>query len=157
MGGTLFCLVTFQAMDMKTVSSYRPELEELWVLPPPVIEKLASAGIRTPAHLLALTAGEEGIEVLAQTLAVSAGEVARWREVAALVHLQGIGIRNARLLTAAGVETVVDLARQDPAVLYQRMAAAVQALGSERLATLPREAQVRVWVRAAQKETSNIR
>ena len=63
--------------------------------------------------------------------------------------LKGIGMENYRLLRAAGVKAIPELARQDPELLTQRLRALS---GTLSVHPTPHPAIVRLWVREARKK-----
>src|SRR6184192_3827003 len=70
------------------------------------------------------------------------GEARAAREAARLVTLRGIGSTYAATLMASGIGTVEALAAADPDALWRKLHGGLR----------PTPAEVRVWVRAAQRE-----
>ena len=149
--GLIFCLATFNAMDTKTVNSYWPSIAELEIVPPEVTVRLEAFAIKTPQALLIRTGSTQGRRELALTLNVSDDELARWIKTAALSQLKGMGTVNANLLNKTGIEDIPDLARQDPAMLYGKLAS----LTHGDTPSAPREAIIRVWVQEARHQGDN--
>ena len=149
--GLIFCLATFNAMDTKTVNSYWPSIAELEIVPPEVTVRLEAFAIKTPQALLIRTGSTQGRRELALTLNVSDDELARWIKTAALSQLKGMGTVNANLLNKAGIEDIPGLARQDPAMLYGKLAS----LTHGDTPSAPREAIIRVWVQEARHQGDN--
>jgi predicted flap endonuclease-1-like 5' DNA nuclease len=124
-------------IDRWTVSSTAPELRDLPGVTNAVLGRLEAAGwddvfrvARSPAAELAYRAN------LTPADARAAHEAAR------LVILRGIGTAHAAALIGGGIGTVEELAAADPEVVW-RIA---------RGPTRPTKAEVRVWVRGAQRE-----
>lgn len=124
-------------IDRWTVSSTAPELRDLPGVTNAVVGRLEAAGwddvfrvARSPAAELAYRAN------LTPADARAAHEAAR------LVILRGIGTAHAAALIGGGIGTVEQLAAADPDVVW-RIA---------RGPTRPTRAEVRVWVRGAQRE-----
>ena len=149
--GLIFCLATFNAMDTKTVNSYWPSIAELEIVPPEVTVRLEAFAIKTPQALLIRTGSTQGRRELALTLNVSDDELARWIKTAALSQLKGMGTVNANLLNKTGIEDIPGLARQDPAMLYGKLAS----LTHGDTPSAPREAIIRVWVQEARHQGDN--
>jgi hypothetical protein len=149
--GLIFCLATFNAMDTKTVNSYWPSIAELEIVPPEVTVRLEAFAINTPQALLIRTGSTQGRRELALTLNVSDDELARWIKTAALSQLKGMGTVNANLLNKTGIEDIPGLARQDPAMLYGKLAS----LTHGDTPSAPREAIIRVWVQEARHQGDN--
>ena len=146
-----FCLCTFGAMDEKTVNSYWPDLRELQMISPEIALNLTSLGIETPKGLLAKTESEKGKKELAIKLNLSESNIAKWINLSKLAELKGMGTLNANLLNKTGIENITDLAKQNPATLYDKLLA----LKKNDLQYIPREAIIRVWVREAERQVSD--
>ncbi|MCK5011765.1 MAG: DUF4332 domain-containing protein, partial [Deltaproteobacteria bacterium] len=148
--GLCFCLYTFKAMDEKTVNSYWPDLKELQTISPETAMSLTSLGIRTPKALLAKTKSEQGKKYLTLKLNVTENEIAKWISLAKLTKLKGMGTLNANLLNKAGIGNIPDLAKQNPAMLYEKLLALEKNDPQEGI-PIPRQAIIRVWVREARR------
>jgi hypothetical protein len=149
--GVVVCFSIFSAMDIKTVSSYWPQLQELKTIPSEIVARLSLNGINTPQGLLAVSATGQQRDELAANLNVPVGEVVQWNNIAELAELKGMGTAHANLLVQAGIDSVAGLAKQDPATLYRTLLAHYQG----KQTTPPREAIIRIWIRAAKKEIKN--
>lgn len=137
LGTAAFALLVLAGIDRWTVSSTAPQLADLPGVTPGVRQRLRSAGwddvfrvARTPVAELAYRAN------------VSPGEARAAREAARLVTLRGIGSGYAATLMASGIGSVAALAAADPDTVWRRVR------GGPR----PTPAEVRVWVRAAQRD-----
>ena len=88
---------------------------------------------------------------LAKELNVSEDEIVRWNNIAKLSKLKGMGSVHANILAQTGIEDIPTLATQDPSTLHSRL------LNLYTGATIlpPREAVIRVWIRAANKAKKN--
>ena len=139
-------------MDKKTVNSYWPDLKELQAIEPKVSAHLSELGIRTPKELLAQTESKEKRRNLAHNLQVPESELAGWIRLAELSELKGMGTLNANLLSNAGVEEISKLALCNPAVLHKKL---LVLHNQSKNRPFPREAIIRVWIRAAQERSNN--
>src|SRR5262249_49190521 len=136
----VFSAVTLVLVVHQTCISQRPLLEELVSLDGEAIARLRSVGVPTPERLeravrkggLVATAARAGIP--ARILAPAAAE-------ASLAVHKGMGVPFARLLERAGIRSVSDLSRANPAELALRIGRVAQP--GERI---PRVEIVRVWV-----------
>ena len=131
------------ALD-RNVQSVRPVLSELSGLDGTAAAKLRAAGIPTPERL-ERAVRRDGVAALAFQTGVSAGDLHRAASEATLALHKGMGAPAARLLEAAGIATVADLARADAGELTERLARVAAARGEDP----PRPEYVRVWIRAA--------
>jgi predicted flap endonuclease-1-like 5' DNA nuclease len=136
LGSVAVVVLALVGIDRWTVSSTAPELRDLPGVTNAVLGRLAAAGwddvfrvAQSPAAELAYRAN------LAPTEARAAHEAAR------LVILRGIGTAHAAALIGGGIGTVEELAAADPEAVWRI------ARGPAR----PTRAEVRVWVRGAQR------
>ena len=111
--------------------------------------RLAWRGINTPQELLRQSGTEQERGKLAQELNVAVGDVAGWKNMAELAELKGMGTAHANLLVLSGIEDIPSLARQNHATLYPRLIRLYQG----KPIPPPREAIIRIWIRAAEKTT----
>jgi hypothetical protein len=140
----VFTLAASIAILDRNVQSVRPVLSELSGLDASAARKLRVAGVPTP-ELLDRAVRRDGPEAVAARSGVPVERVERAAREAALALHKGMGAPAARLLEAAGVERVSDLAARDPAELTARL----DRLAAARRERAPRPEYVRVWVRAA--------
>jgi hypothetical protein len=128
---TVFSVLVLRGMERATISSTTPRLEDLDG--PPAAE-LRARGL----DVFELADAEP--DELSERIGASPEQARAWIDEARLVTLRGIGAANADRLRAAGVDSVRELAGQNPEALAARLAATGHAVS---------EARVRVWVRAA--------
>jgi hypothetical protein len=140
----VFTLAASIAILDRNVQSVRPVLSELSGLDASAARKLRVVGVPTP-ELLDRAVRRDGPEAVAARSGVPVERVERAAREAALALHKGMGAPAARLLEAAGVERVSDLAARDPAELTARL----DRLAAARRERAPRPEYVRVWVRAA--------
>ncbi len=152
-GGALFCCGTFYAMDAATVHSYWSTLGDVAGIPDAAARRLSAAGIHTPRRLLSMASSPAQRDALASIIGSPADDVERWIKAAELAELKGMGARNANLLRCAGIEDMVALARQDPALLHERLLRCYGLAPAQPLPP-PRPAVLRIWIREAQKKTT---
>ncbi|HKY59857.1 MAG TPA: DUF4332 domain-containing protein, partial [Gemmatimonadota bacterium] len=133
---TVFSVLVLRAMEIETISSTTPQLRDLDG--PPVVE-LRAHGL----DVFDLADAEPG--ELSDRIGVPPERTRAWIDEARLITLRGIGAANAEQLRTVGVESVRELADQDPDALAARLAASGDAV---------LEARVRVWVRAAIRASS---
>jgi hypothetical protein len=122
----------------------RPVLSELSGLDLSAAGKLRASGIPTP-ELLERAVRREGPAAVAGRAGIPRDRLERAAREASLALHKGMGAPAARLLEAAGVEKVSDLASCDPGELSRRLSE----IAAARRETAPRPEYVRVWVRAA--------
>ena len=87
-------------------------------------EALQAAGIADTEALLAATLSGEDREQLARTTGIPASQLREFARLAEFLQLDGVGVFAARLLVAAGVSGVRELAESDAEELVGRIAAA---------------------------------
>ncbi len=142
----------FRLLDLHTVNSLQPLLEDLKDLAPQEARVLEQAGVKR-LDLWLLRPGSRARESLALELLGATPEVvAKWRTWAAMATLKGMGTGNLRLMMEAGVSRLGDLVGQEPHTLAKKLDEIQKATSWARQA--PREIQVRLWVREARRVCS---
>lgn len=142
-------LIMFHLLDTQTVNSLQPRVSHLQELAPKEAALLQKAGVDRMDLWVEAPSGLKGRreDLLAHGLSREALE--RWEELAAMSTLKGMGTENLKLMLAAGVGSLEDLARQDPMDLGERMRDVQRAKGWGRQP--PRDAQVSIWVKEAKR------
>jgi hypothetical protein len=140
----LFTIGASIAVLDRNVQSVRPVLSELSGLDDSAAEKLRASGVPTP-ELLDRAVRRDGPQVVASRSGVPVDRVERAAREASLALHKGMGAPAARLLEAAGVEKISDLASRDP----RELTAQLSRIAASRRERPPRPEYVRVWVRAA--------
>lgn len=139
----------FRLVDLHTVNSLYPLLEDLKELAPQEARVLEQAGVKR-LDLWMLRPGSRARESLALELLGATPEVvAKWRAWAAMAALKGMGTGNLRLMMEAGISRLGDLAKQEPQALAKTLREIQEAKAWARQP--PRDAQVRLWVREAKR------
>lgn len=142
--GAIFSVGASIAILDRNVQSVRPILSDLSGLDASAALQLRESGIPTP-ELLERAVRREGTSAVASRSGISVDRVERAAREASLALHKGMGAPAARLLEAAGVEKVSDLASRDPEELSERLSRIAEAQRGR----APRPEYVRVWVRAA--------
>jgi hypothetical protein len=109
--------------------------------------KLKAAGIRTTAKLLERTATPKARRTLVQQTGIPAEYVLKFANLADLMRVPGIAEDYSELLLAAGVDTVKELKRRNPANLVARMAELN--VGNKFVDLPPSEKRVAGWIEKA--------
>jgi predicted flap endonuclease-1-like 5' DNA nuclease len=109
--------------------------------------RLEASGIGTVEALLVAGATPEGRGRLAAATGISGKRLLRWVNLADLFRIKGVGEEFSDLLEAAGVDTVVELARRKPENLHKALVAAQQEKRLTRVA--PSKASVSEWIKQA--------
>lgn len=110
-------------------------------------KKLKAVGIATTEALLEAGATPKGRKDLAAKAAISEEKILEWVNRADLYRIKGVGSEYSDLLEAAGVDTVVELAKRVPAHLLEKMTEINVA--KKLVRRLPVESQVKDWVEQA--------
>lgn len=109
--------------------------------------KLNKAGVRGTSGLLKMGGTKKGRQELAKSTGFNAKTILGWVNRADLFRVKGIGGQYSDLLEAAGVDTVVELAKRRPEVLLEAMAKANKKLN--KVNQMPALSQVKMWVKRA--------
>lgn len=148
----LASLALFHLVDVRTVNSTYPLLEDLKDLAPDEVRVLEQAGVKRLDIWLLKPGARARESLVLELLGASPEVVARWRSLAAMVALKGMGTGNLRLMLEVGVSNLSKLARQQPELLAGRLREIQEKIGWARQP--PRDAQVRLWVREARRVCS---
>jgi hypothetical protein len=140
-----FYLLIVRAIDFKTVDSYFTRLKDAYWIEPQYRMELPKVGISTLGDLLSKTTEKKEKEELALRLLVPKEILVQWVEKAQLVQLKGLGARNLQLLERVGIQSIAELAAEDPENLSLKMGPFSQKGPS------PRKAKIRIWIREARK------
>ena len=111
------------------------------------VAKLNKAGVRGTSGLLRMGGTKKGRQELAKSTGFNAKTILGWVNRADLFRVKGIGGQYSDLLEAAGVDTVVELAKRRPEVLLEAMAKANKKLN--KVNQMPALSQVKMWVKRA--------
>jgi predicted flap endonuclease-1-like 5' DNA nuclease len=122
-------------------------ISELREIGPAMAEKLKAQRIRTTAKLLERAKNLRGRQTLAAKTGVPEATLLRWANLSDRMRIKGVGEDYARLLAAAGVDTIRELKYRNP----QKLAQAMKALNDKRkfVALLPSEKSVSKWIERA--------
>jgi len=123
------------------------KLEDIEGVGPVYAEKLGFAGVSTEEALLKMGGTPKGRKEIAEKSGIGEAMVLKWVNRADLARVKGIGSEYADLLEAAGVDTVVELAKRVPANLVAKMTEVNEA--KKLVRKLPVLSQVEGWVKQA--------
>jgi len=116
---------------------------------PAYAAKLAGVGIRTTDALLKKGATPKGRKEISKSSGVGHALILKWVNMADLYRIKGIGSQYSELLEAAGVDTVVELAKRVPDALHAKMVKINQARNL--VNGMPGLRQVKSWVGQAKR------
>jgi predicted flap endonuclease-1-like 5' DNA nuclease len=122
------------------------ELEKLHGISPAQITKLRKAGVDGLDDLLVRGSTSEGRAELAKKTRISSQRLLNWVHRADLMRIRGVDDDYARVLTRAGVTSIVDLSTRNPTKLVAEVEVAAAIEGVKRT---PRHASLRKWVEQA--------
>ncbi|MEM3080051.1 MAG: DUF4332 domain-containing protein [Thermoproteota archaeon] len=126
-----------------------PKVEEIEGIGPEYAKKLLEAGIKTTDDLLKAGGSKDGRKMLAEKTGISEKLILEWVNLADLFRIKGIGEEYSDLLEEAGVDTVAELARRDPANLHAKI---LEINKEKKLVRRPPTLkQVTDWVKQAKK------
>lgn len=114
---------------------------------PAYAEKLTKIGIRTTDALLKEGATPDGRKNIAESTGISHESILKWVNMSDLYRIRGIGGQYSELLEAAGVDTVVELAKRVAEHLNSKMVEVNQARNL--LNHMPGVKQVERWIEQA--------
>ena len=117
--------------------------------------RLRAAGVRSSQSLLEKGGTPNGRRELAKRSGLSPAKILEWVNHVDLFRVKGVGEEYADLLEAAGVDTVVELAKRKPANLHESLRATN--LRKRLVRQLPSEKQVANWTRQAKRMPRKVR
>lgn len=125
------------------------KIEKIEGIGPEYAKKLLEAGIKTTDDLLKAAGSKDGRKMLAEKTGITEKLILEWVNLADLFRIKGIGEEYSDLLEEAGVDTVAELARRDPANLHAK----ILEINKERklVRRPPTLEQVTDWVKQAKK------
>lgn len=141
-----FSILIFKAIDLKTVDSYYPRLQDAYWIEPEYQKELPRVGITTLDDLISKTKEKKERDELALRLLIPKEKLIQWVEKAQLVNVKGLGVDNLRLLEGTGIHSITALAVEDPEQLYAKIK---QNFAGQ---PIPKKAKIRIWIREAQKQ-----
>ena len=125
----------------------KKRIQDIEGIGPVYAEKLASIGITTVDALLEQGGTPQGRKSIAERLDISPRLVLEWVNHADLYRIKGIGSEYADLLEAAGVDTVMELARRNPESLHRKL---LEVNAEKKLVRrVPSLKQVQDWIEQA--------
>lgn len=131
----------------KALSALDQGIEQIKGMEPSYAEKLKEVNITTVRDLLEAGATRKGRRSLAKITGVSERTVLTWVNRADLFRVKGIGTEYSELLNVAGVKTVVQLSRRNPANLRMKL----EEINREKMLVkqLPSVETITEWIRHA--------
>lgn len=122
-------------------------LIEIQGIGPAFEAKLKKAGVKSIEDLLEKGGTPEGRKTLAAKSRLGGTRILRWVNHADLYRIKGVAGQYAELLEAAGVDTVVELARRNAENLARQLEEANTA--KKRVEVVPTADQIGQWVEEA--------
>ena len=123
------------------------KIEDVEGIGPAIGGKLRGAGIDTTDALLAAARTPKDRKALADKAGLTEKQVLKFANMVDLYRIKGVGSEFAELLEAAGVDTVVELARRNSSELARKIAEVAAAKKLTR--RVPGEGDVSKWVAEA--------
>lgn len=123
------------------------KLEEIEGIGPAYAKRLRGAGVKSIKGLLEKGMDPMGRKQIAGAVHTTPRMVLEWVNRADLFRVKGVGEQYSDLLEQAGVDTVVELAKRQPAALFNSLMKVNQS--KNLVDKLPTEKQVQAWVKDA--------
>jgi predicted flap endonuclease-1-like 5' DNA nuclease len=109
--------------------------------------KLRKAGVRSTNELLKVGATKKGRAELAKATGFDAKTILEWVNRADLFRVKGIGAQYSDLLEAAGVDTVLELAKRKPETLLETLIKVNEK--KNKVNQVPGLSNVKAWIKSA--------
>lgn len=123
------------------------KIENVEGIGPVIGGKLRAAGVKDTDALLAMAKTSALRKALGEKAGLTGKQVLKFANMVDLYRINGIGSEFSELLEAAGVDTVVELARRKADALAKKIAEVNQAKKLTR--RVPTEADVSKWIEQA--------
>jgi predicted flap endonuclease-1-like 5' DNA nuclease len=124
-------------------------ISEITGIGPDGADRLRSVGIRTATKLLEAAKSPKERKLLAEKTGIDGKRILSWANLVDRMRIKGVGEDYARLLQAAGVDTVKELKYRNPAKLARAMA---EANAKRKLVrVLPSDGAVGRWIDQAKR------
>lgn len=146
LGALVWIVLVFAGIHRWTSSSHHATLAALPGITAPEVATCEAAGLHYPYELV-LSVKQRGLTRVATELRFPSERLHALYEASHLSEFRGIGVRNLRLLQAAGITRIEELAAQESASFTAKL----QHLGEDHGIRPPYERQVRGWITAAQR------
>src|SRR3954468_14580262 len=124
-------------------------ISEIAGIGPDGTDRLRSIGIRTATKLLDAAKSPKERKLLAEKTGIDGKRILGWANLVDRMRIKGVGEDYARLLQAAGVDTVKELKYRNPAKLARALAEANA--NSKLVRVLPSDAAVERWIDQAKR------
>jgi predicted flap endonuclease-1-like 5' DNA nuclease len=112
-------------------------------------DRLRAVGIRTAAKLLEAAKSPKERKILAEKTGIDEKRILSWANLVDRMRIKGVGEDYAKLLQAAGVDTVKELKYRNPSNLARAMA---EANAKRKLVrVLPSDSAVQRWIDQAKR------
>lgn len=125
------------------------KLSDIEGIGPAFARKLKKVGIRSVEGLLKAGATPKARKRIAKDAGFQARTILEWVNRADLYRIKGVGRQYSDLLEKSGVDTVVELAKRDPAKLFVAMGAVN--LRKNLVNQMSTKKQVGAWIRHARR------
>jgi predicted flap endonuclease-1-like 5' DNA nuclease len=125
------------------------KIDDIEGIGPTFAAKLEGAGVKSVETLLTAGCTPQGRKDLAKKSGIDETLILKWVNRADLARIKGVGSELADILEAAGVDTVVELARRNAQNLVDKMTEVNEAKHLVR--RLPSLSQVEDWVKQAKE------
>ncbi len=145
-------LVAILVLAAAPAAAQVAKLTDVEGIGPANAEKLAAAGVKTPADLLKEGSTSTGRKHLSEKTGISTDQLLKWVNRVDLSRVKGIGTQYSDLLEAAGVDTPKELARRNPDNLLETLKKTNDA--KKLVRQLPSKSQVEGWIASAKTLTA---
>ena len=124
-------------------------IDDIAGIGPDGADRLRAVGIRTTARLLESAKSPKQRKLLAEKTGIDEKRILSWANLADRMRIKGVGEDYAKLLQAAGVDTVKELKYRNPAKLARAMA---ETNAKRKLVrVLPSDNAIQRWIEHAKR------
>ncbi|MEE9165420.1 MAG: DUF4332 domain-containing protein [Nitrospinota bacterium] len=115
-----FSLIVIKNMEKYTIGSHQSSVKDIPAVSAEDYAYLVDKGLSRIHKFIKLCGNPENLKKISKDLNRPLQTVHRWCNYALLIDFQGIGAANLLVLRKAGIESILDLAKTNPAILLEK-------------------------------------
>lgn len=139
----VFSFTVINLMEKYTVDSYESSTKDIPAISAKDFAYLSDKGLSKIHKFVKYCEKPENVEKISKDLNHSVQTIQKWTEIAELIDFKGIGVKNSLILQKIGIESILNLAKTNPEVLYNKFNG-IKPLG-----------RVKIWINEANRTLLN--
>ena len=115
-----FSLTVIENMEKYTIDSYASSVKDIPAVSAENYAYFENKGLSRIHKFIKFCGNPENLKKISKDLSKPLQKVDKWCDHAQLIEFQGIGAANLLVLKKAGIESILDLAKTNPAILLEK-------------------------------------